>query len=216
MLAYRRWQVEDRGIVVANSDGSNPLRVTDKLEDVLPSFSPDRAKVAFSSYRWGDRKSRLYYAWTDDESRTTWEWGDGGIYGEDPYWMADGRILYRVSRRDQPVEELWAMNGADGQDRQLLYSANSIRSPAARQEGRLVTFMAQDAGNWDIYTLDLSTSAVRRLTTDSAHDGLPTWSPDGRHIAFVSDRSGSWALWVMRADGGGQRVLAPLPGPVDG
>ena len=216
MLAYRRWQVEDRGIVVANSDGSNPLRVTDKLEDVLPSFSPDRTKVAFSSYRWGDRKNRLYYAWTDDKSRTAWEWGAGGIFGEDPDWVADGRIFYRASRRDQQVEELWSMNGTDGLGRQLLYSADSIRSPSVRQEGTLVTFMAQDAGNWDVYTLDLSTSAVRRLTTDSANDGLPIWSPDGRHIAFVSDRSGSWALWVMRADGSGQRLLASLPGSVDG
>ena len=216
MLAYRRWQSDDRGIVVADSNGRNPLRVTDKLEDVLPSFSPDGAKIVFSSYRWGDRKDRLYYAWTDEESQTAWEWGDGGIFGEDPYWMADGHILYRVTRQDQKAEELWVMNGTDGLDQQLLYSADSIRAPAAAPNSRWVTFMASDDGNWDVYAIDIATSAVRRLTVDAANDGLPTWSPDGRHIAFVSDRGGDWGLWVIQSDGADQRLLTALPGSLDG
>ena len=62
LLAYRRWRVDDRGIVVARADGSAPWRVTANLEDTLPSSSPDRTKVAFSSYRESDRKNRLYYA----------------------------------------------------------------------------------------------------------------------------------------------------------
>lgn len=215
-LAYRRWQTDDRGIVVADSNGRNPLRVTDNLEDVLPSFSPDRTKVAFSSYRWGDRRSRLYYAWTDDESRTAWEWGDGGIYGEDPYWMADGRIIYRVTRRDGQGEELWRMDGSDGLNQTLLYAADSIRAPAAMKNSRAVAFMALADGHWDLYSVDITTSAVRRLTTDAADDGLPAWSPDGRHIAFVSNRSGEWGLWVMAANGNNQRLLTALPGSVDG
>jgi Tol biopolymer transport system component len=216
MLAYRNWQRDDRGIVVARSDGNDPLRITDKLEDVLPSFSPDGTKVALSSYRWGDRKNRLYYAWTDNEDQIAWEWGEGGIFGEDPYWMANGRILYRVTRRDTEAEELWSMSSIDGQDRQLLYSADSIRAPAAAFNSRWVTFMAADNGNWDIYSLDIATSAVRRLTTVAANDGLPVWSPDGRYIAFVSDREGFWGIWTMYANGTGQQLLTRLPGSVDG
>ena len=196
--------------------GKDPLRITDKLEDVLPSFSPDGAKVALSSYRWGDRKSRLYYAWIDNEDQVAWEWGDGGIFGEDPFWMANGRILYRITRRDTEAEELWSMSSVDGQDRQLLYSADSIRAPAAAFNSRWVTFMAADNGNWDIYTIDISTSAVRRLTTDAAKDGLPVWSPDGRYIAFVSDREGHWGIWTMYANGTNQQLLTRLPGSVDG
>lgn len=216
MLAYRRWKVDDRGIVVANADGSNPWRITDKLEDVLPSFSPDRTKVAFSTYRWGDRKNRLYYAWTDEQNRVAWEWGGGGIFGEDPFWMSDGRILFRVTRPERAAEELWSMDGRTGEQRTLHYIADSIRAPAVAPDNRTVAYMAFAAGNWDIYTFDLIDRTVTQLTDDSAEDGLPVFSPNGEYLAFVSNRGGKWGLWRMRADGGDLRLIVTLPGPVDG
>lgn len=216
MLAYRRWKVDDRGIVVANVDGSNPWRITDKLEDVLPSFSPDRTKVAFSTYRWGDRKNRLYYAWTDEQNRVAWEWGGGGIFGEDPFWMSDGRILFRVTRPERAAEELWSMDGRTGEQRTLHYITDSIRAPAVAPDNRTVAYMAFAAGNWDIYTFDLIDRTVTRLTDDAAEDGLPAFSPNGEYLAFVSNRGGKWGLWRMRPDGGDLRLIVTLPGPVDG
>lgn len=216
MLAYRRWKVDDRGIVVANVDGSNPWRITEKLEDVLPSFSPDRTKVAFSTYRWGDRKSRLYYAWSDEQNRVAWEWGAGGIFGEDPYWAADGRIFFRVTRPERSSEELWSMDGRTGENRTLLHIAPSIRAPAISPDQRTVAYMAFTRGNWDLYTFDLLDRTVTRLTDDPAEDGLPAFSPNGEYIAFVSNRGGAWALWRMNADGSNVRQIVALPGPVDG
>jgi hypothetical protein len=35
----------------------------------------------------------------------------------------------------------------------------------------------------------------------------PTWSPDGREIAFLTDRNGPWEIWVMNADGSEQRPM---------
>ncbi|MEI2763225.1 hypothetical protein [Methanothrix soehngenii] len=216
MLAYRRWKVDDRGIVVANVDGSNPLRITDKLEDVLPSFSPDRTKVAFSTYRWGDRKDRLYYAWTDEQNRVAWEWGAGGIFGEDPYWANDGRIIFRVTRPERGVEELWSMDGGTGEKRTLHFVTDSIRAPAVAPDNRTVAYMAFAGGAWDIYAIDLVDRTVTRLTDDPAEDGLPAFSPNGEYIAFVSNRGGQWGLWRMAADGGDVRLITALPGPVDG
>ena len=40
-----------------------------------------------------------------------------------------------------------------------------------------------------------------RITTDASVDSAPTWSPDGRQIAFQSNRSGQWKIYVMDADG---------------
>jgi Tol biopolymer transport system component len=216
MLAYRRWKVDDRGIVVANADGSNPLRITEKLEDVLPSFSPDRTKVAFSTYRWGDRKNRLYYAWSDEQNKVAWEWGNGGIFGEDPYWASDGRIFFRVTRPEHGVEELWSMDGRTGETRTLLYVTSSIRSPALSPDLRTVVYMAYVEGSWELYTLDLFDRTVTRLTDNGAEDGLPTFSPNGEYIAFVSDRGGAWGLWRMTAAGDDVRQITALPGSVDG
>ncbi|HHY56293.1 MAG TPA: SH3 domain-containing protein [Chloroflexi bacterium] len=216
MLAYRRWKVDDRGIVVANVDGGNPWRITDKLEDVLPSFSPDRTKVAFSTYRWGDRKSRLYYAWSDEQNKVAWEWGAGGIFGEDPFWMNDGRILFRVTRPERGVEELWSMDGRTGEHQTLHYVTGSIRAPAVAPDNRTVAYMAFTGGNWDIYTYDLIDRTVTRLTDDRAEDGLPVFSPNGEYLAFVSNRGGQWGLWRMRPDGSDLQRIITLPGPVDG
>ena len=215
-LAYRRWRVDDRGIVVATADGANPWRITDKLEDVLPSFSPDRTKVAFSTYRWGDRKNRLYYAWSDEQNRVAWEWGAGGHYGEDPYWALDGRIYFRVTRPERAVEELWSMDGATGDEQKLILITQSIRAPAVSPDVRTVAYMAFTEGNWELFSLDLATRAVTRLTDDAAEDGLPTYSPNGEYIAFVSDRGGAWGLWRMAPDGSDVQLIATLPGPVDG
>jgi TolB protein len=59
-------------------------------------------------------------------------------------------------------------------------------------------------GNWEIFLLDLQTGIVRNLTHDRADDFTPAWSPNGRQIAFVSDRDGDkqQELYVMDEDGG--------------
>ena len=50
-------------------------------------------------------------------------------------------------------------------------------------------------------------SGKRNLTRNPAQDGSPSWSPDGRRIAFVSNRDGRLEAHVMNADGSGQRSL---------
>jgi TolB protein len=50
-------------------------------------------------------------------------------------------------------------------------------------------------------------TGARRLTNDPALDLSPSWSPDGKRIAFVSDRAGSPQIYLMNADGSGVRRL---------
>ena len=50
-------------------------------------------------------------------------------------------------------------------------------------------------------------SGQRSLTRNPAYDADPAWSHDGRGIAFVSNRDGSYGVYVMNADGGGPRRL---------
>ena len=65
-----------------------------------------------------------------------------------------------------------------------------------------IAFVSVRDGNPDIYVMDADGKHRRRVTTHSAEDLNPSWSPDGKKIAFVSNRNGgNIQIWVIDADG---------------
>lgn len=73
-------------------------------------------------------------------------------------------------------------------------------------------FEARPNGNPDLFRLDLSNGAIDRLTTDSANDFRPAVSPDGRWLAFQSNRGGTYQLYLASLDYGQVRALTTVPG----
>jgi Tol biopolymer transport system component len=68
--------------------------------------------------------------------------------------------------------------------------------------GQKIAFQSnRDGNNFEIYTMNVDGSDVRQLTTHTAVDVDPVWSPDGSRIAFVSGRDGNGEIYVMNADG---------------
>ncbi|MET4897635.1 amidohydrolase family protein [Sphingomonadaceae bacterium jetA1] len=65
----------------------------------------------------------------------------------------------------------------------------------------------------DIYALDIAGGTARPLLTGQAFETQPVFSPDGKRIAFISDRAGSNNLWVANADGNEARKLSNDTGP---
>ena len=55
---------------------------------------------------------------------------------------------------------------------------------------------------------------MTRLTDHPANDGIPTVSPDGTWVAFLSDRGGRWRLWGVPITGGEAIVLGEIEGQV--
>jgi len=75
-----------------------------------------------------------------------------------------------------------------------------------------------DGGNLEehsqVFTVEPGGTGLRQLThVDGKHTAaLPDWSPDGRRIAYESNKSGEFGIWVMNADGGGQTRLSGAKG----
>ena len=59
----------------------------------------------------------------------------------------------------------------------------------------------------DLYTVPIAGGHATRITSGMAFDGQPRFSPDGRWLAFVSDRSGGGDVWLVRPDGSDPRPL---------
>lgn len=72
------------------------------------------------------------------------------------------------------------------------------RYPHVSPDGKTVAF----AVDGDLWIVPIEGGRATRLTLNEANDVKPVWSPDGKHIAFTSDRSGSFDVWMMPAEGG--------------
>ena len=69
------------------------------------------------------------------------------------------------------------------------------RLPSVSPDGRLIAFAEGSPG--DIHVISRDGRTAHRITDHPADDHRPLWSPDGRHLAFLSTRNGSAALWTV-------------------
>ncbi len=74
--------------------------------------------------------------------------------------------------------------------------------PRWSPDGRSIAFDSMEAGDPNIYTIDVEGGVPRRLTPEPSRDYNPSWSRDGRSIYFSSNRGGSREIWKIPAEGG--------------
>lgn len=124
-----------------------------------------------------------------------------------PMWSPDTRSLAFTSyMRGYPY--LYRMFPFENRPVQVLAGFLGINtSPAFSPDGRTVALTLSRDGNPEVYVLNLTSGAFRRLTTYSGIDTEPSWSPTGREIAFVSERAGGAHIFVMDAEGANVRRL---------
>ena len=82
-----------------------------------------------------------------------------------------------------------------------------VRFPAIDPSGNFLAFTYQG----DIWVMNLNSNTQHRLTIHEAYDSKPVWSPDGKMIAFSSNRYGSEDIFVMNADGSSLKRLSFHP-----
>src|SRR5215216_7161690 len=186
---------------VMNVDGSNVHRVSTGAGKTTCGyfFDADR-KIFFGSTHAADTACPP----RPDPSR-------GYVWGLDPFDIyaanADGSALRRLTRYG-------------------VYTAEGTLSP----DGRTIVFTSLKDGDLDIYTMSVDGSNVRRLTDAAGYDGGPFFSPDGKQIVYRAYhptdsaelatyrdlldqrlvRPSKMEIWVMNADGTGQRQVTHL------
>ena len=144
---------------------------------------------------------------------------DGGTYAFRPAWdpIQPWRV---VSDGGRGLLASDIVNPAMGYT--LLTEQVTDGSPVFSPDGRFIAFSASaqvSGGAHDIYRLNRDGSGRVRLTQtplwvsvqpDDApqwNNVSPAWSPDGTQIAFLTDRTGRWELWLMNADGSNPRPM---------
>ena len=119
-----------------------------------------------------------------------------------PAWSPDSRQLAYVSFEGNKssifVQTLRTGNRFNVSSKPGINGAPSF-SPDGR---KLVVTLGGVDGNLDIFVLDINSRRTTRMTTHRAIDTEGTWSPDGRHIYFTSDRSGGPQVYRVNANGG--------------
>jgi hypothetical protein len=87
-------------------------------------------------------------------------------------------------------------------------------SPRLSPDGRHLALFSQGPkeSESDLWVVDLASEQASRLTFAPGHERYPVWSPDGRSLAFQTDRGGAFDLWTRPSSGSGaERVLHESP-----
>jgi uncharacterized protein YraI len=203
------------------SDGHQATPVTcpaTTAESGRPIWSPDGQFMAFDGLGVDPANPQIYIQRLDEvdcdlsDNRLLVEGGmaadANGLY---PLWGGDERIYFRSCSTWSPQGAgacgIWSVRRDGGDLRRLTDSVHHL--PTDMNNERLL-FMFNDNGNWDVYSVGLTGGTPQNLTSQPSIDVWGTLSPDGQTIAFLSNRSGRWAIWLMNVDGSNAREWLPM------
>ena len=99
----------------------------------------------------------------------------------------------------------WDVNAPAGQFKQvdINVSQGSWMNVSVSPDGKTLAFDLLG----DIYTMPITGGEARLLTSDIGWQMQPTFSPDGKYIAYTSDEGGGDNIWIMKADGSDKRTV---------
>jgi len=202
----------DFEICVMNADGTGVKQLTkNSAVDAYPSWSPDGAQIAFTSNRDGDFDIYVMSADGSDQTNIT---RNDPASDEFPRWSPDGRFI--AIETDRYGGASAALITPDGTLQATIGSvAYATFFDSWSPDGRSLLVESNSGGDFDIYRYDLygggplqwSLMQPKVVSDDKAVEGSAIWSPDGKEIAFSSNRDGDFEIYVMDAGGGPQRQI---------
>jgi len=183
-------------------------RFNEDGEESAASWNPGVNQLVFASRREGDKVERIFVTWADGRDNSQMI----GFGGEPSWHPSLDVIVYNGVDETANRPGLWLIR-SDGTNARRLTNVRSDIRPQWSPGGQYVVFTSAGRdGNWEIYRLDLTVMTITRMTDNPAQDVLPTIDPEGKNVAFLSDRGGAWAIWVVAIDGGEPQLLTPIAG----
>jgi len=190
------------------SDGKmQPLRETPAAY-LNPSFSPDGKSIA-SSMAAGGKRDIWVYSWERDTlTRLTFT----ADLSSAPVWTPDGkRIAYAVTTERGLFNISWKRADGVGDAQRLFEGKSSLAQPSWSPDGRTLAFVEINTDtNGDIMTLSVEgdektgwkPGPAKPFLNTPSNEFYPAFSPDGRWLAYMSNESGHYEVYVR-----------PFPGP---
>ena len=219
-----------RDVLLIDPAGGEPVPVAPAgSNDETPAWSPEGLTLLFSSNRDGVRG---IYAWDKQLSRVVM----AQYHDYAPTWSPDGRRIAYMSDRDESWQ-IYSISATGRDEKRLTNSKSNDTWPVWSPDGGSILFLSDRGGQHDLYLMRVLpierdplpkpergkppppeprwTEDPTPLTNDRAWDGRPSYSRDGKWIAWPSDREGKSAIYIMDAAGKNARRLTPLDSEAD-
>jgi TolB protein len=201
-IAYTSYERESSGgapdiFISRINQGTRENPTRGKTEsNFAPVFSPNGSRIAFWSSR--DGNGEIYVVNVDGSGLKRLTFSPS--YESGPTWSPDGaKIAFTSDRTGSP--QIWTMNADGSSQRKLTSEPWADRTTWAPAPYNEIAFAAGPQTGFDIKVYDFDTSEIRALTHGEGTNESPSYSPNGRHIAFMSTRKGNKQIFTMTRDG---------------
>jgi Tol biopolymer transport system component len=188
-VAFVRRGDSGRDLWIADWDGRNEHRLTEKLPVRTPAWNPDGARLAFDVGGVYGEATYVVDA-AGGEPRLVF----GGV-GSFPSWSPDGKQLVVLGLHAATLV------GADGQENRRLHISQEDRSPLSwSPDGTRLVYTAVEGAARAIATVEVASGKTQVLSSGWTQAGSPRWSPDGRFLAFDAAAAGAAARNIYVLD----------------